>query len=132
VQVDADLHSGTAGVVDSAFFARAREFISRTAAPAEARAGIDFLHGIGAWNWPETAVAAKALMTSADPESWIPDPLLRNGAAVSYIMLRDTAGAANVLRHFAKRTNEDRFRERLIKSFLIYQDSTMRKKMGWW
>jgi hypothetical protein len=47
-------------------------------------------------------------------------------------MLRDTAGAANVLRHFAKRTNEDRFRERLIKSFLIYQDSTMRKKMGWW
>jgi hypothetical protein len=61
----------------------------------------------------------------------MPDPLLRNGAVVSYIMLRDTAGAKEVLRKFARRTDSDQFRERLIASFLIYQDSTMRRKMGW-
>jgi len=131
IQVDADLHSGTAGVVDTAFFDGLRQFTSRAGAPSEARAAVDFLHGIGAWNWPEAAVASKALMSSTDSLGWIPDPLLRNGAVVSYIMLRDTAGAKEVLRKFARRTDSDQFRERLIASFLIYQDSTMRKKMGW-
>jgi hypothetical protein len=131
VRVDADVHSGTAGVVDTALFDRMRQFTTRAGAPVEARAALDFLDGIGSWNWPEAAVASKMLMSSLDSVSWIPDPLLRNGAAVSFIMLRDTAGAANVLRKFARRTDKDQFRERLLASFLIYQDSTMRKKMGW-
>jgi hypothetical protein len=130
VDVDADLHGGTAGVVDTAFFLEAQRFAARTGAPAEARAGIDFLHGIGAWNWPEAAVAARALMDSRDSVRWIPDVLLRNGAAVSFIMLRDTA-AKQVLRTFARRTEDDRFRERLISSYLVYQDSAMRRQRGW-
>ena len=131
LQVDADVHSGTAGVVDTALFDRMRQFTTRAGAPVEARAALDFLHGIGSWNWPEAAVASKALMSSTDSLSWIPDPLLRNGATVSFIMFRDTAGAAGVLRQFARRTDSDQFRERLLASFLIYQDSTLRKKMGW-
>jgi len=131
VASDADIHSGTAGVADSAFFAAMRAYAARAGAPADVRAALDFLHGIGSWNWPEAAVASRLLMESPDPAPWLPDPLLRNGAAVSYVLLKDTAGATNVLRHFAKRTNEDQLRERLISSFLIYQDSTMRRKMGW-
>ena len=131
VQVDADLHSGSAGMVDTTFFDGLRRFTSSAGAPVEARAAVDFLHGIGSWNWPEAAVASKALMSSTDSLGWIPEPLLRNGAAVSYIMLSDTAGAKEVLRKFARRIDSDQFRERLIASFLIYQDSTMRKKMGW-
>jgi predicted membrane-bound spermidine synthase len=131
VQVDEDLHSGTAGVVDTAFFDRARQFASKAGAPAEARAGIDFLHGIGAWNWPEAAVSARALIASRDTIAWIPDVLLRNGAAVAFIMLHDTAGAKEVLQKFAKRTDEDQFRDHLLGSYLIYQDSAMRRKMGW-
>jgi hypothetical protein len=131
LQVDADLHGGTAGVIDSAFFARLREFTTRTSAPVEARAALDYLSGIGSWNWPEAVVASKALMSSSDSLGWIPDPLLRNGATVSYLMLGDTAGARDVLRKFAKRSDVDQFRERLIASYLIYQDSTLRRKMGW-
>jgi predicted membrane-bound spermidine synthase len=131
VACDADLHGGTAGVVDSAFFSSVRGYASRAGAPADARAALDFLHGIGSWNWPEAAVASRLLMASPDPAPWLPDPLLRNGAAVSFVMLRDTAGAKNVLRYFAKRTDADQLRERLISSYLIYQDSTMRRKMGW-
>ena len=131
VASDADLHSGTAGVVDEAFFADVRGFATRANAPSGAHAALDFLHGIGVWNWREAANAAQALMSSPDPAPWLPDPLLRNGAAVSYIMLHDTAGARNVLRQFAKRTDADEFRERLIASYLIYSDSTLRKKMGW-
>lgn len=131
VAVDADFHSGTSGVVDSAFFGQLRRFAARARAPAEARAGVDFLHGIGSWNWVEAAVASRTLMASRDSVRWLPEVLLRNGAAVSFIMLRDTAGAKEVLRTFAKRTNEDRFRETLIASYLVYQDSTLRKQRGW-
>jgi len=131
VRADADIHSGTAGVVDTAFFQRVHTYAERTGAPAEARAGIEFLQGIGSWNWPRAAVASKALIASADSVAWIPDVLLRNGAAVSYIMMRDTAGAAEVLRTFAKRTLEDRFRERMLAAYLIYEDSTLRRRRGW-
>jgi hypothetical protein len=131
VAVDDDLHAGTAGVVDSAFFSKVRQFAARNGAPAEARAGIDFLQGIGAWNWPQAAVAAKLLMASQDSLDWIPDPLLRNGAAVAFIKLNDTNGAKEVLQTFAKRGQQDRFRERLISSYLISRDSTLRRKMGW-
>lgn len=131
VDVDADLHSATAGVVDSAFFSHMRQFAARAGAPAEARAAVDFLHGIGTWNWPEAVVAARVLESSADSLSWIPDVLLRNGTVVAYIKLRDYEKATEALRAFAKRTGDDGFRERLIGSYLVFADSTLRKKMGW-
>ena len=131
VDVDKDIHSGTAGVIDSAFFDRTRSFAARTGAPAEARAAIEFLHGIGAWDWPRAAVASQTLMASTDSIEWVPDVLLRNGAAVSYIMLRDTTNAKEVLRTFARRTYDDPFRERLIASFLVYSDTTLRRRRGW-
>ena len=129
--VDEDLHGGTAGVIDSAFFRRVRAFAARQGAPAETRSAIDFLEGIGAWDWPKTVVAAKLLIASQDSMVWIPDALLRNGAAVAHIKLNDVEGAKQILRTFAKRTNSDRFRERLISAYLISRDSTMRRQMGW-
>jgi spermidine synthase len=131
VHVDEDLHAGTAGVVDSAFFRRMRDFAVRNGAPSEARASVDFLEGIGSWNWPQAAAAAETLISSKDTLEWIPPPLLRNGAAVAYTMMSDTTGAKRVLQTFAKRTNEDYFRERLISSALVYRDSTLRKRRGW-
>ncbi|HEU4994800.1 MAG TPA: fused MFS/spermidine synthase [Gemmatimonadaceae bacterium] len=129
--VDEDIHGGTAGVVDTAFFAGLRDFTTRTSAPTEVRAAIDFLHGIGSWNWPETIVSSRALMASRDSQPWLPDEFLRNGAAVAFIKLRDYEGARDVLRKFGRTTSDDPFRERLIASYLIYADSTTRKKMGW-
>lgn len=131
IAVDDDLHGGTAGVVDSAFFGRLRQFVSRTGAPAEVRAAIGFLQGIGSWNWPEVAATSRALMASQDSLEWIPDALLRNAATVAFIKLGDVEAAKEVLRAFAKRINHDRFRERMISSYLISRDSTLRGKMGW-
>jgi spermidine synthase len=131
LHVDEDLHTGTAGVIDSAFFRRMRDFAARHGAPSEARASVDFLEGIGSWNWPKAAAAAETLIASRDTLEWIPPPLLRNGAAVAYTIMSDTTGAKRVLQTFAKRTNEDYFRERLIASALVYRDSTLRKRRGW-
>ena len=129
--VDEDLHGGTAGVSDSAFFRRVRGFAAQHGAPAEARSAIDFLEGISAWDWPKTVVASKLLVASVDSVTWIPDALLRNGAVVAHIKVNDVPGAQEVLKTFAKRTSADRFRERLLSAYLISRDSTMRAKMGW-
>jgi hypothetical protein len=129
--VDENLHGGTAGVADTAFYGRVRSFAARYGAPAEARSAIDFLEGISAWDWPKAAVAAKLLVASADSATWIPDALLRNGGVVAHIKVGDVAGARELLRTFAKRTTTDRFRERLLSAYLISRDSTMRAKMGW-
>jgi hypothetical protein len=131
IATDADLHSGTAGVVDSAFFRTVHDYATRAGAPAEARASLDFLHGIGSWNWAEVVAATKILETSSDSLGWVPDVLLRNGSVVAYIKLGLFDAAASSMRTFAKRTDEDTFRERLLSSYLTYADPTLRKKMGW-
>jgi spermidine synthase len=131
MDVYSDIHGGTAGVADSAFFKRVRDFARRAGAPLEARAALDFLHGIASWNWVEAAIASTVIMAAEDPNAWIPDLVARNGAAVAYIKLQDTAGARKVLKFYGTRTSEDRFREEIIATYLIYSDAALRKKMGW-
>ncbi len=131
VEVDEDLHGGTAGVADTGFFGTMRRFAAGHGAPVEARAGIEFLNGIAAWDWPKAAISSEALVATTDSIEWIPDFLLRNGAAVAYTMIGDTTGARDVLRTFARRTNDDRFRERVIASYLVYQDTALRRRRGW-
>jgi hypothetical protein len=131
VAADADLHSGTAGVVDTAFFRAIRSYAARARAPQQARHALDFLHGIGAWDWAEAAAAAKALYASNDSIAWLPPDLMRNGSATAFIVTRDTAAAKDVLRRFARHYNEDRMRERIIGSILISLDPKLREQMGW-
>ena len=126
---DAELHGGTAGVADSTFFASLRRFAAAAGAPTEARASVDFLHGIGTWNWPEVVAATNVLEASKDSIGWLPDVLLRNGSVVALIKLRNYEGARNSLREFALRTNEDKFRERILSSYLIYADTSLKNKL---
>ena len=129
VQVDADIHSGTAGVVDSAFFRELHAYAARAGAPAEARAAISFLEGIGAWDWPRTVVAA-GLLIAADSVHWIPETLLRDGAMIGHLRLGNADAARDVLREFARRTYADRFREQLIASHVLFADSAERARLG--
>lgn len=125
VRVDEDVHGGTAGVVDSALFRRLHAYAARAGAPAEVRASINFLEGVGAWDWPKTVVAAGNLIaadTSRDGP-WIPETLLRNGAVVGHIRLGNAYAAREVLREFARRTYDDRFREQLLASVVFFADS---------
>jgi hypothetical protein len=129
---DADLHTGTAGVVDTAFFARMRHFVTQPGTPAEARAAVDFLHGLGTWNWREAADAGDTLLHSQDAEEWLPDTLLYNGATVARIKLGEYAQAKEILRMFARKGGgEQQFQERLIAAFLAYSDPVTRKRLGW-
>jgi len=128
---DEELHGGTAGVADTAFFGPLKRFAARTGAPAEVRTSLDFLEAIGSWNWPMAAVSTKALMASTDSVAWLPHVLVRNAGTVALIKVGDHEGAKEVLRHFARRTFADSFRDRLLGAYLAYADTTLRKRMGW-
>lgn len=130
VAADADLHGGTSGVVDTAFFGMMRRYATRHRAPMEARVALNFLESVGSWNWPEAAQAAKSLMVLRDPIPWVPPDLLRNAGAAAFIMTRDTVSAKTIVKEHSNRAN-DRFRERLLGSILVQIDSTFRKELAW-
>ncbi len=129
VASDEELHGGTAGVVDSAFFATLRRYAAAAGAPAEARAAVDFLHGIGVWNWAEVLASANVLETSKDSIGWVPDPLIRNATIIAHIKTRNYSAARGVLQVYAQRSSEDSFRERILSSYLIYADTSLKNKL---
>jgi hypothetical protein len=122
-----ELHGGTAGVADSMFFRPLHAYASRAGAPAEVRAGLNFLEGIAAWDWPKVVVAAGSLVAADPTEPWISETLLRNGAVVGHIRLGNVNAAKETLREFANRTTEDRFREQVLASYVMSIDSTARR-----
>ena len=75
--------------------------------------------------------AGEILANSVDQIGWLPQSEVRNGLVVAYIKLGNYTGAQNALRKFAGRTSEDTFRERLISSYLVFADTTLRRRMGW-
>jgi spermidine synthase len=131
VDVDADRHGGTAGVIDTAFFLKLRSFVARPGTPPEAKATVSFLHGIGSWNWVEAAAAGDTLLHSQDANEWLPDTLLYDGAIVAHVKLGQFEQAKEILRIFARKGREQQFQERLIAAFLAYSDPVTRKKLNW-
>ena len=85
---------GSAGVADTAFFARVNRYLSRQAAPAEARASVAFLHGLAAWDFAEVSHAAEPLLAAASHgDHWLSPDQLREGAVAARLQLGDIAGA---------------------------------------
>jgi hypothetical protein len=92
--VENDVHGGTAGVADEAFYEPIYRFLRSSKAPRRAVAALDFLHGLAAWNFQQASTAADVLMPDADlGESWLPPVTLRDGAVVAKLEVGDIAGA---------------------------------------
>ncbi len=89
-----DVHGGTAGVVDSALYARLFEFLARTGAPNEAVAAVSFLRALEGWDWAAAATAADTLVAAQRRGvRWIAPSLLHDGAVVSALRLGDARRA---------------------------------------
>jgi hypothetical protein len=85
---------GSAGVADSAYYDRASRFLTRHAAPTEARASIAFLHGLASWDFDEAARASAPLLEAAmRGDFWLSPDLLREGSVVARLRTGDLAGA---------------------------------------
>lgn len=97
VAVEAELHGGTSGVADSAFYADVRAYVARNDAPAGVHHAIDFAYGMATWDFSLAARAVDALMPAAMARhSWYEVSALRTGAVLASLRL----GRPDAARHF--------------------------------
>ena len=98
-RVEADLHGGTSGVVDTLFYAPLFRFVRREGAPLEARAAVDFLYGVAAWDHQRASGAADILAEAWEGgEEWLPLQVFLEGGVVARLSLGDGAGARELFR----------------------------------
>lgn len=92
--VETDLHLGTVGVADEAFYAAVRAYATTHMAPIGVRASVDFLHGLAAGNDAEASNAGNILAAhQMMGGTWIPTELLRRGLAVARMRMDNRGGA---------------------------------------
>jgi predicted membrane-bound spermidine synthase len=119
--MDSEIHGGTAGVADTAFYSAVERFLRRTSPPPEARASIAFLRALSGWDFEGAARASEPLIAAARRgDLWVDPDVLRDGSTTACVMLGDTAGARAAfvaLAPYARRAAED-VRTRLLESLL--------------
>lgn len=119
--VERDLHRGTAGVADTAFYRQVQDYVASQDAPSEVRAAVDFMHGIAAWEWGAATEAADVILEQvggAGP-TWIDPGTLLDGAVTARILSGDPPGAARVLERLLPATGRkpDDFRVLLLRAY---------------
>ncbi|MGZ8467846.1 MAG: fused MFS/spermidine synthase [Gemmatirosa sp.] len=107
--VEGELHGGTAGVADTAFYGRLFAYLDAARAPAEVRASIAFFHGLAAYDFAQAADAAEVLVAALRRgDQWVRPHVLHDGAVVSAIRLGDAPRAARLLSATAKGAERSR------------------------
>lgn len=119
--VEGLLHAGSAGVADSSFFAAVYAYLDRAHAPADARAAVDFTHGLAAWNFPQVSQAADTLIGEylRDSPPWLDLNDVRNGTVVARLKLDDLAGAQRVFKALAPATAPSDLTAQLLAADLV-------------
>jgi predicted membrane-bound spermidine synthase len=94
---EATSSGANAGVADTALYSAARSYMDRNLAPAEARAGVAFLHGLASRDFVEAGTAAGPLIAAeVRGDRWLDPDLLRDGAVVARLRTGDLKGARAV------------------------------------
>ena len=126
-QVDREIHGGTAGVADTAFYLSLEQYMRRNAAPPEARSAIDFLRGLSEWDFRRAARASEPLIMAAGKgQLWLDADVLRDGAVTSHLKLGnvDAARAAfAALAPYSQRPRND-LRTMLLQALLTPGDTS--------
>jgi spermidine synthase len=93
--VDADLHAGTAGSADSVFYGRVRAYLEGQEAPEIARAVVEFMYGLSAWDFAAAAGAADVILAGPTTGGLggLAVGTLLDGAVVSYLTVGDAESA---------------------------------------
>jgi hypothetical protein len=121
LSVDDDLHRGTAGIADEAFYDSIRRYARRHDAPAIVLDAIAFSHGLAVWDFAEAALASGPLLDAVQRgDHWVSPQFLRDGSVIARIATGDTAGAreaSDTLARFDGRAPDD-VRKRLVDALL--------------
>jgi spermidine synthase len=120
--IEGELHGGTAGVVDSAFYGRLFAYLDAARAPAEVRAAIGFFHGLAGHDFAQAADAAEVLVAAMGRnDRWVRPEVLHDGAVVSAIRLGDAPRATRLFAATARETGRSRgdLRSELLTAWIV-------------
>jgi hypothetical protein len=124
VEVESNLHRGTAGVADEPFYGVVLRYARSQGAPREAVAAIEFLHGLAAWTFREVLAASPILEAAQRARRpWISSELLRDGTVVAHLATGDVTGARRRMQELSPLGDQGdeayRFRSRLLFSYIL-------------
>jgi spermidine synthase len=126
--VDREIHGGTAGVADGAFYAELDRYMRTNGAPVEARAAIDFLRGLSEWDFERAAAASEPLIAAARAGVlWMDPDVLRDGAVTAHLQRGNIAAARAVfvvLAPYSRRAPND-LRTMLVESLMLPSTETV-------
>jgi spermidine synthase len=94
VSAERDLHGGTAGVADPAFYARLERYLRATRAPAQVDTAVRFMRALATWDFGAASRLGEPLVrAAARGEHWLPPDELRDGVVVARLRTGDVLGA---------------------------------------
>ncbi len=129
--VDADLHSGTAGVADEQFFGSLNAYMAKYHAPERVTVSVQFIHAISAWDWAAADTIGDRVIRVGTQPTGLPigGDIVRDGLVTARLQLGDAAGALRafeVLSGHGTRLRKD-IRNRLLKAWI---DRAVAQKKG--
>ena len=123
-----DLHAGSAGVADERFYRPLFAFLDRTHPPAEARAAVEFLHGMASWDWAQVQRASEPLRKALlERRAWLDPQMVREVSVIGRLRSGDVEGAASTIRRFsAAATQPPTFRDHLLANYVLSAEQAQR------
>jgi hypothetical protein len=107
--MEADLHGGSAGVIDTAFYRDIDAYLRRVSAPAEAKAAVNYLRALSLWDYPSAIVAGTPLTAAASRgDFWLAPDLLRDGMVTAELVQGNAAAARDVFVALAPYSQRER------------------------
>ncbi|MGE3536422.1 MAG: fused MFS/spermidine synthase [Candidatus Tectimicrobiota bacterium] len=120
LKVEADLHRGTAGVVDEGFYTALHDYLERRNPPSEVCQVVHFYEALARWDVRAVLEAAERLLLPAlEGTAWLPMTDLLDGAVLATLMLGRSAEAqeyVRVLTEHSERASSD-VRSRLLEAY---------------
>jgi len=128
--VDADLHLGTAGVADEAFFGELFAYMTKYRAPERVSVAVQFIHAISAWDWPAAdSIGERVVRVGAQPTGLpIGGDVVRDGLVVAKLQRGDAIGARkafSIMAGHGTRSRRD-LRNRLLNAWIERAEAQMK------
>ncbi len=119
--IDRMRNSGTAGTLDTEFYAGLTRVMDRYRAPEVVRDVVAFRKGMASWNFAEASAAGERLVPFMGRQpSWIEADELRDGLVFARLHLRDVGGARqklDALAPFSRRPRTE-LRSQLLEAYV--------------
>jgi spermidine synthase len=115
--VDDDIHQGTMGWADEAFYAPVLQFAQAQGAPPDMIAAVKFLRAISTFNWLEATNQIDPIFFAIENKlNWVPPDVFRDGAIVALLKTGQFTKARTLFNNMAAYTDRkvDDLRVRML------------------